>query len=142
MRRLLVLLSILLGLGACNRPAPAPRTAEELRAAIAGYTDGKADVTEQQIDALFARLDAEIATQRADAMTRTADARDAAEREIDARQRERRDLGQEYLKAKFTRFGAAAGDTFKQMGDSIGKGLEDAGRKLRESMQGQVDRGD
>ncbi len=69
-------------------------------------------------------------------MTRTADARDAAEREIDARQQERRDLGQEYLKAQFTRLGAAAGDAFKQVGDSIGKGLEDAGRKMRESMQG------
>ena len=53
-------------LSECSKPV-APRTEDELRAAIEAYRQGKPEATQERIEALFARLDAEIATQRADA---------------------------------------------------------------------------
>jgi len=69
-----------------------------------------------------------------------ADKAPEAERgDLDARARrledERTALRQAYLRARLERLGSAAGETLKGVGEQIGQGLEDAGRKLRESMK-------
>jgi hypothetical protein len=121
----------------CSRSAP-PHTADELRAAIDDYRQAKPDASPERIDALFARFDAEIATLRADAAAETGDARDTLVRQIATLEQERRELQQEWIAARLARVGGTAGEALRGLGESIGRGLEDAGRRLRES----VERGD
>lgn len=116
---------------ACSRPS----TADELRAAIEDYRQDKNGVTPPQIDALFAKLDAEIAARRADAAAKPANARADDDRRIAAAEAERSRLVEEYASAQLTRFGRAAGEAARGVGDAIGKGLEDAGRALRDSVR-------
>ncbi len=46
-----------------------------------------------------------------------------------------RELQKQYVAARVARFGATANDMVRGLGEQIGKGLEDAGRRLRDSMQ-------
>ena len=122
-------------LAQCSKPA-APRTEDELRAAIEDYRQGKPEATQERIEALFARLDAEIATQRADAAAKPPPSRDAAAQQVATLEQGRRDLQQQWIAARLTRAGTTAGEVLRDLGESIGRGMEDAGRRLRESMQG------
>ena len=122
-------------LAACSKPA-APRTEDELRAAIEDYRQGKPEATQERIEALFARLDAEIASQRADAAATPPQSRDAAAQQVATLEQGRRDLQQQWIAARLARAGATAGEVLRGLGESIGRGMEDAGRKLRDSMQG------
>ena len=123
----------------CSKP-PAPRTEDELRAAIEDYRQGKPEATQERIEALFARLDAEIATQRADAAAKPPQSRDAAAQQVATLEQGRRDLQQQWIAARLTRAGATAGEVLRGLGESIGRGMEDAGRRLRESMEGGNDK--
>jgi hypothetical protein len=126
-------------LAACSKP-PGPRTADELRTAIEDYKQGKPEATQERIEALFARLDAEIATQRADAAATPAASRDAAAQQVAALEQDRRDLQQQWIAARLARAGATAGEVLRGLGESLGRGMEDAGRRLRDSMQGGNDK--
>ena len=125
-------------LAACSKPA-APRTEDELRTAIEDYRQGKPEATQERIEALFARLDAEIATQRADAAAKPQQSRDAAAQQVATLEQNRRDLQQQWIAARLARAGATAGELLRGLGESLGRGMEDAGRQLRESMQGGKD---
>jgi hypothetical protein len=133
--RLGVVVLAVVALAGCSRPA-APRTADELRTAIEDYKQGKPEATQERIEALFARLDAEIATQRADAAANPPESRDAAAQEVATLEQQRRDLQQAWIGARLARAGATAGEVLRGLGESLGRGMEDAGRRLRESMQG------
>jgi hypothetical protein len=122
-------LAVVIGLG-CERGERA--TIEELRTAITAYAAGESAPSEAQIDALFARLDADIAALRAEAATNQTT--DAGERAA-ALQRERFALWQTYVKAKVERLRGAAENTVRDVGKQIGQGLEEAGRRIQESMQ-------
>jgi hypothetical protein len=126
-------------LAGCSKPA-APRTADELRTAIEDYKQGKPEATQERIEALFARLDAQIATQRADAAATPAASRDAAAQQVAALEQDRRDLQQQWIAARLARAGATAGEVLRGLGESLGRGMEDAGRRLRDSMQGGDDK--
>ena len=129
----LVLLA-LIPLAACSRPEE-PRTTDELRAAIADYDQGKPGATEERITALFARLDAEIAARRADAAAQPAASREPLVQQTATLEQERRDLQQAWIEARLRRVRATAGEALRGLGESIGRGLEDAGRRLRESLE-------
>jgi hypothetical protein len=129
----LVLLA-LVAPAACSRPE-APRTADELRVAIADYDQGKPGATEERITALFARLDADIAARRADAAAEPPASREPLAQQVAALDRERRELQQAWIAARLERVGNTAGEALRGLGESIGRGLEDAGRRLRESVQ-------
>jgi hypothetical protein len=127
------LLLVMCGVG-CSKPA-APRTVDELRAAVEAYQQQKPGVTEERVDALFARLDADIAALRADAAARPADQRGEVLQQASTLSEQRAELQKIYVAARVARFGATAGDMLRGLGEQIGKGLEDAGRRLRDSMQ-------
>jgi hypothetical protein len=119
----------------CAPEAPPP-TADQLRAAIEEYRQNKPEATEERINALFARLDADIATRRAAAAAESPTAREPLTQQVAALERDRRELQQAWLTARLTRVGATAGDALRSLGESLGRGLEDAGRRLRESAAG------
>src|SRR5262245_9967253 len=120
----------------CSKSA-APRTVDELRAAVEAYQQQKPGVTDERIEALFARLDADIAGLRADAAARPADRRGELLQQASDLSAQRAELQKTYVAARVARFGATAGDMLRGLGEQIGKGLEDAGRRLRDSMQDQ-----
>jgi len=122
-------------LAECSKPA-APKTEDELRSAIEDYRQGKPEATQERIETLFARLDAEIATQRADAAAKPQQSRDAAGQQVATLEQDRRDLQQQWIAARLARAGATAGELLRGLGESLGRGMEEAGRQLRESMQG------
>jgi hypothetical protein len=108
-------------------------TTEELRSAIAAYERGDPAVTDDRITSLFARLDAEVSSLRAEELEQPPDRRgDLAARRQDL-VAQRRDLETAYLQARVKRLGVAADDALKTFGEQLGRGLEDAGRALRES---------
>lgn len=135
-RTLLTCVAIALLEVGCSRPGR--QTTEELRAQIEAYQRGD-EVSEDRITALFARLDAEIATLRAE----EAETAPSGRAEVTARreklEEDRRTLQSEYLKARVARLGDAATKALKSVGDQIGQGLEEAGRKMREASQGKPD---
>ena len=120
----------------CSKPA-APKTADELRAAVEAYQQQKAGVTDERIQALFARLAADTASLRADAAARPADQRGELLQLASDLSAQRAELQKTYVAARVARFGATANDMLRGLGEQIGKGLEDAGRRLRDSMQDQ-----
>ena len=120
----------------CSRSG-APKTADELRAAVEAYQQQKPGVTDERIEALFAQLDADIASLRADAAARPADQRGELLQQASDLSAQRADLQKQYVAARVARFGATANDMLRGLGEQIGKGLEDAGRRLRDSMQDQ-----
>jgi hypothetical protein len=130
-----ILLPALLAAVACSSQPEAPRTADELRTAIAGYQQGEPEATEDRINALFARLDADIAARRADAAGASASKREPLLRDVEALEQQRRELQQAWITARLTRVGATAGDALRGLGESLGRGLEDAGRRLREALE-------
>jgi hypothetical protein len=115
------------------------QTANELRAQIEAYKRADPGVSEDHITALFAKLDADIANVRA----QEAEAAPAGKPELTAQREalegERRSLQAEYLKARVARLGDAATKALKSVGDQLGQGLEEAGRKMRDAAQGKSD---
>jgi hypothetical protein len=135
MRRALPLvLAVLLAVVAGCRSTP-PDTVAELRDAIAAWRTSGAPADEKRIDALFLRLEAEIAGLEADAAQASEKARPALEEQVRQREADRRDLQQAWLEARMARLGDAAGAAMQGLGESLGRGLEEAGRTMRESME-------
>jgi hypothetical protein len=130
----LVLLALLAPTG-CSRRDEAPRTADELRVAITDFDQGKPGATEERITALFARLDAEIAARRADEAATSPASREPITRDVTTLETQRRDLQEAWVAARLKRFGNSAGEALRGLGETIGRGLEEAGRRLRESVQ-------
>lgn len=124
----------LLPLAACSRPETPRRTADELRAAIEDYRHAEPEATEERVAALFARLDADVAARRADVAEAPAASREPLARELAAVEQERRELQQAWVAARLARAGATAGDALRGFGETLGRGLEDAGRRLREAL--------
>ena len=98
---------------------------------MADYEARKSEPTEPQIDALFAQVDADIARLRADA---AADPRSSAASEAAELQRRSTELRRRYVAARVERLRGAAEDTVRDVGKEIGRSLEEAGRRMQESM--------
>jgi hypothetical protein len=105
---------------------------ERLEAAVAAYVAGKPEPTEPQIDALFAQVEADVAALRAEA---AADPRSGAAASAAELQRRSMAQRQRYVAAKVERLRAAAEDAFRDVGKEIGRALEEAGRRMQESME-------
>src|SRR5262249_56062599 len=100
----------------CSKPA-APKTADELRAAVEAYQQQKPGVTDERIVALFARLDADIAGLRADAAARPADQRGELLQQASDLSAQRAELQKTYVAARVARFGATAGDMLRGLAE-------------------------
>ncbi len=111
----------------------AQKTAQELRSEIEAYERAAPAADEDRIAALFAKLDAEIAAIRADELSKPPAERAEMTAQREALETERRDLQTAYLKARVARLGVATEEALRGMADQLGKGLEDAGRMLRDS---------
>jgi hypothetical protein len=118
---------------ACGQPA-GQKTAQELRGEIDAYEHAASTANEDRIAALFAKLDADIATLRADELSNPPAERGEIAAQREQLEGERRELQTAYLKARVARLGVATEEALRGMADQLGKGLEDAGRALRESM--------
>src|SRR5262245_6542559 len=126
----LVLLALLAPAG-CSRRDEAPRTADELRGAIADYDQGKPDATEERITALFARLDADIAARRADEAATPPASREPLTKEVTTLEAQRRDLQQAWIAARLKRFGNSAAAPRLRVALLIGGGVGDGRRRGR-----------
>jgi hypothetical protein len=127
-RRRVVLLMLVVA--ACTRTAS--NTPAELREAIAAYERGDAAAGEDRVAALFAKLDADVATARADELAAAPADRGPITTRREALESERNDLRGAYLQARVKRLGVAADEAIRGMADQLGRGLEDAGKALRE----------
>jgi hypothetical protein len=123
---------VVLAVAACTRSGES--TANALRDEIAAYERADPAASEDRIAALFAKLDAEIAARRADELEKPPAERPPVTAEREALAATRRDLQAEYLKARIKRLGVAADEALRGMADQLGRGLEDAGRALRDAM--------
>ena len=128
------LVSTLVVAAACRHHAEA--TTEELRSQIEAYERGDTAATDDRIAALFARLDAEISSMKAEELEQPPDRRAELAQRRSGLETQRRDLQTAYLQARVKRLGVAADDALRSLGEQLGRGLEDAGRKLRESSSG------
>lgn len=117
---------------------PAGRVADRLRADIAAYAKDPSDAHRAEIEADFARMDAEIAALRADAAQKSGSAREPTERQIAALERTRDDLHGEFLRTEARLVGDATKKAVRSVGEEIGRGLEEAGKRMREAAGGKV----
>ncbi len=122
--------ALALAVAACAPSATS--TPAALRDEIAAYERADPAASEDRIKALFAKLDAEIAALRADELSAAAADRPALAAKREALATERTDLQASYVKARVKRLGVAADEALRGMADQLGRGLEDAGRALRE----------
>lgn len=122
-------------LAACSAPAPQTTTADQIRAALDLYEKGDPSVTDDRLTALLARLDADVAMAAAKEAETPPAERAEPTRQHEALVIERRDLQGRYVKARIARLGEDAGKALKGIGEEIGKGVEEAGRRMRETMQ-------
>lgn len=111
-------------------------TVEELRVAIERYRQAGTDTDQARIKSLFARLDTDIAALR----TETAAAERAARAPLSLRlttlESERMVLLKAWTEARVARAGAATHNPLRGVGDAVGRGLEGAGRKIRDAARG------
>lgn len=120
---------------ACG-PGPAERAADRVRNDIAAYAKEPNEARRADVDAGFARLDAEIAALRAEAAKQESAERTRTQERVAGLERTRDDLRADYLHAQAQAVTDAAKDTVRSVGESIGRGLEEAGKRLREAAQG------
>ena len=112
------------------------RAATRLRADLAAYAAEPSDARRAQVDADFARLEAEIAALRAKA-TRQEDAkRSRTQAEVASLERTRDDLRADYLHAQARAVTDAAEKAMRSVGESIGRGIEEAGKRIRDAARG------
>jgi hypothetical protein len=132
-RRLACVLALVLAAG-CQ--SAGERAAARLRTDIDAYAAEPSESRRAQVDAGFAHLDAEIATLRAEATRQEAAARSATLAQVAALERRRDDLRADYLRAQARAVTDAAGDAVRSVGETIGRGLEEAGKRLRDAARG------
>lgn len=129
------LLAAFLMTGCCGGER-ASADVEHVEETLAEYRHDPSPAAAADVEAAFARLDAKIAAMRAEALREDEDDRaelDARVAELEAR---RSALRRESVDAGMRAAGAAAGDALRNIGESLGKQLEEAGRKLREAASG------
>ncbi|MEW6271564.1 MAG: hypothetical protein AB1689_19960 [Thermodesulfobacteriota bacterium] len=133
---LLVLLAVaaLGGLGGCSRGED---SAEKVEAEIARYRREPSDALAARIDASFAQLDADIARIRAEAEQEEGEDRTEHLARAAALEERRDGLRKDYYAARVERAAEAAKSAAKQLGESVGKGLESAGKKIQEAVEPQ-----
>jgi hypothetical protein len=137
-RRSLVLVPLLLAAlavlpVACSRPTDIPA---EIQAQIEVYRKEPSDALQTRIEASFAKLDAEIAELRADAETKTGTAKDDALAKADALSAHASELRKSWYGARFGAASDAAKNAVKQLGVTIGQGIESAGQKMKDAIAG------
>jgi len=118
---------------ACSRPTDVPA---EIEAQIEAYRKEPSDAQQSRIEASFAKLDAEVAELRADAGTRTGNAKDETFAKADALSARASELRRSWYGARFAAAGDAAKNAVKQLGVTIGKGIESAGEKMKSAIAG------
>jgi Skp family chaperone for outer membrane proteins len=129
-----LLLAVLVSLpAACSRSTDLPA---QIDAQIQAYRAEPSDALQSRIEASFAKLDAEIAELRADAETRTGAAKDDALAKADALSARAGELRKSWYGARFAAAGEAAKNAVKQLGVSLGQGLESAGQKMKSAIGG------
>lgn len=117
----------------CSRPTDLPA---QIEAQIEAYRKEPSDALQSRIEASFAKLDAEIAEIRADAETRTGAAKDEALAKADALSARSGELRKSWYGARFAAAGEAAKNAVKQLGVTLGQGLESAGEKMKSAIGG------
>lgn len=137
--RSLLLASLLLAAvavlpAACSRPTDVPA---EIEAQIAAYRKEPSDALQTRIEASFAKLDAEIAQLRADAEAKTGAAKDETIARADALAARASELRKSWYGARFGAASDAAKEAVKQLGVTIGKGIESAGEKMKNAIAGE-----
>jgi hypothetical protein len=136
-------MSLLLAAGLCVLAASCTRrgdVAAEIAAQIAAYEKEPSDALQARIEASFARLDAEVAELRADAETRTGAAKDEALAKADALAARGSELRKKFYAARFGAASEAAKNAVKQLGVTLGKGLESAGEKMKDALGGDANK--
>jgi outer membrane murein-binding lipoprotein Lpp len=108
----------------------------DLESQIERYRKDPSDALASRIDASFARLDADVAEIRADAAAKGGEAKAAALARADALEERGRALRTSYYAARVEAATDAAKDAVKQFGASVGKGIEDAGEKMKNALGG------
>lgn len=136
--RSLLLVSLLLAAvavlpAACSRPTDIPA---EIEAQIEAYRKEPSDAQQSRIEASFAKLDAEIAQMRADAEAKTGAAKEDALAKADALSARASELRKSWYGARFGAASDAAKEAVKQLGATIGKGIESAGKKMQDAISG------
>ena len=129
----LLLAGIALLPAACSRPTDIPA---EIEAQIEAYRKEPSDALQSRIEASFAKLDAEIAEIRADADTKTGAAKDEALAKADALSARASELRKSWYGARFGAASDAAKEAVKQLGATIGKGIESAGQSVKGAFDG------
>ena len=124
------------GLVVAGCRGPAERAVERARADIAAYAREPSDARRADVDADFARLEAEIAALRAEAARQDGAARERTHEQVAALERTRDDLHAEYLRAQAHAVTHAAEKAVRSVGETIGRGLEEAGKRIREAAGG------
>lgn len=124
---------------ACSRPTDVPA---EIEAQIEAYRKEPSDALQSRIEASFAKLDAEIAEIRADADTKTGAAKDETLAKADALSARASELRKSWYGARFGAASDAAKEAVKQLGATIGKGIESAGQSVKNAFDGNKDAGD
>lgn len=138
-RRPSILLSLLVAAGLCVIVTACTRhtdVAAEIEAQIEAYKKEPSDLLQTRIEASFARLDAEVAEMRADAETRTGAAKDETLAKADALEARGSELRKRFYAARFSAAGEAAKNAVKQLGVTLGQGLESAGEKMKDALGG------
>lgn len=118
---------------ACSRPTDLPA---EIEAQVEAYRKEPSDALQSRIEASFAKLDAEIAEIRADADTKTGAAKDEALAKADALSARASELRKSWYGARFGAASDAAKEAVKQLGATIGKGIESAGQSVKGAFDG------
>lgn len=132
-------MSLLLAAGLCVLVASCTRrgdVAAEIAAQIEAYEKEPSDALQARIEASFARLDAEVAELRADAESKTGAARDQTLAKADALAARGSELRKKFYAARFGAASEAAKNAVKQLGVTLGKGLESAGEKVQDALGG------
>lgn len=129
----LLLAAVALLPAACSRPTDIPA---EIEAQIEAYRKEPSDALQTRIEASFAKLDAEIAQLRADAEAKTGAAKDETLAQADALSARASELRKSWYGARFGAASDAAKEAVKQLGVTIGKGIESAGEKMKNAIAG------
>ncbi len=121
-----------LAFAACG-PSSVAESVEELREDLTTWRADPSDANAAQVEAAFAHLEADIATLRAEALRTDGEARADAQARAAELERTRNELRAEFTREQVRKVADAAQDAVRAMGASIGKGLEEAGKRLREA---------
>ena len=129
----LVGVSIVVACG-CSRTDTVGRDAvETLEMRIAAYETSPSPALAADVEVAFAALDGEIARLEAQAARAGGEAKRADEKRAEELGEVRYDLRNRYARAIVAAKVDAAGEAVRSVGESIGRGLKNAGQKLQDA---------